>query len=201
MAIALGLLLCAGSATFYFWDYVSALWLPFLVVFFRRAIWRLAYRFCFFLVIVPFMPDRFRHEYFKLIAALKHATVVYGEDAAAIWKWAPWWLRVPMALGGAVLSGLGAFALLILPVHVGKVPFVGGWLRETGVPYLMRSATAHGIELNLPAAWKGTPEHIRQRLKKPYMRLWWWTARRLVRSRQAIGRRTLRRLKKKARNK
>lgn len=201
MAIVAILLLCAGSTMFFYWDDLSALWLPLLVVFLRRAIWRVVYRFFWFMLLLPIMPERARHAYFKLVGAMKHAAVVYSADVVAMWKWAPWWLRVLMALVGAMLSGLAALVLLVIPVHVGKIPFIGVWLKEVGTPALMRSAAARGIELNVPPAWKSAPAHIREFFRKPYMRLWWWTARRLVRTRQAVGRRTLRRLKRKAHSK
>lgn len=198
MAVALALLIGAGSAMFFYWHHVSGFLLPLGVVFFRRVIWHVALRFCLLMFAMPLMSSSTRRAYFKLIAEIKRATVVYGEDLIALWKWSPWWLRLPTLLLGAVFAGLAAFVLLVVPVHVSKIPFAGAWLRETCIPWLMRTAAMRGIERNVSPAWRKVPRSIRRHLEKPFTRLWWWTAWHLVETSQMLGPHSIRRRKKEA---
>ncbi len=189
MAIVLILLLATGSVLFFYLDDAWALGLPAFYFVGRQAAVRLVWRACWFLVILSVMPDDWRHAYMHLCNVWKQLSMHIAQEVRIVWDWAPWPLKALMIVAAAMCSGLCAFTLFIVPVHVTNIPFVGLWLRDTGLPYLMRSATAKSIELNLPVAWVSMPTYVRQRVRKPYMRVWWWTARRLVHSRQALGRR------------
>lgn len=68
-------------------------------------------------------------------------------------------------------SGVLAFLLLVVfPVRVQNVPFVGHWLKQVAIPYLMRAAAARGVELNMPKLWGKVPAFLRE----PAERVFWW---------------------------
>jgi hypothetical protein len=87
--VAAVLLLCAGAvAIFYFGTFWGVL-IPLTLVFFQRAGWRILYKLLWLLIVIPFMPEKWRHAYFEL---------------------------------------------------AGKIPFVGVWMQEVAMPYLMANS-------------------------------------------------------------
>lgn len=187
IAIAFALLLLIGGGASLFYDSFVPL-LVAAVVFFSR---RFAGRFVWDIFVVPLMPEWARHAYFSAIRALKRAAVLAFIGVRMLWIVSPWPVRAALVLASALAAGLTAFILLVIPVPLGKVPFIGPWLREIVMPYLLRTATAKSIEMHVPEAWRRIPLRLRRTLSWPYMRLWRFSARWAVRTRQAIGRRSL----------
>jgi hypothetical protein len=188
--VAAVLLLCAGAVAIFYFDSFWGVLIPLTLVFFQRAGWRILYKLLWLLIVIPFMPEKWRHAYFELAKEISQVALRGWNVTQRIWVHAPWWLRVIMSLSGACASGVVALFFLVIPVHVGKIPFVGVWMQEVAMPYLMQTAAARGIEANIPLVWRRMPGAIRLRFDSRYRRLWWWTARWGVRTRQAVGRRT-----------
>lgn len=186
------LLFCAGCALFYYYSSPEAFALPALVLFLRRAAWKIAYRFFWVFLILPFVPDMWRHKGEKLKRQAYLFARLFARMGRRVWHVSPRPVRFVFSILGALLSGIVAFVCIVLvPVRIQHIPFVGAWLREAGIPYLMRTAAAKQVELYLPEVWKTMPGRVRKVIDCVYRRIWWRTARYAVRTRQVLGRRAL----------
>ncbi len=184
IVVIVAILLTGAGVAVFFSPEVAAIVLAVVAIIFRRFIGKIVW-----LLSLMVMPMKWRRAYQALAKSLTHATLERFEVVRVRWIQATWPIRFAMLIAGGLCGGFAAFVLLIMPVHVGKIPFIGIWMREVATPYLMRSATLKGLEAHVPLAWKRIPAQIRAAVSGPYMRLWWYTARKLVGTRQALGKR------------
>lgn len=184
IVFAVLLLLSAGVAGIIYVAQIFGLLIPGGILVCRQAI----SKFLWYFVVRPFMPDHLRHEYHDMVHKVNQ--LVGKEVAALIWLWhyEPRWVKALIAACGALSSGAIAGVFILSPGSISHVPLIGHWLSDTVAPYFMRSAAFRIADEHVPKAWKRIPVHIRDRVHKPFKRLWWKTARHGVRTRQLVGR-------------
>ena len=183
------LLTCGGIALFYYYSSEAGLALPALSVFLRRAGIRLVSRFL-WVLLLPFLPIMWRNWGRELKAEFNDSVRYMGLQAQRLLRESPTPIRALLFVLYAVCAGITAFVLLVLvPIRVQNIPFVGMWLRETAVPYLMRAAAARGVEFHLPRMWQKVPRFIRVPIGRAHWWILWHTADFAVRTRQASARR------------
>ena len=110
-------------------------------------------------------------------------------DALECWNVLPEWLRVPAGLLAGMCAGSVLFVLSFVPFKSELMVFADSTIRGRVVPFLSRIAAARGIRRLTPDAWREAPDTWRTKAERKYLHLWWWTMRRLIRKRMAIGRR------------
>ena len=155
------LLTCGGIALFYYYSSEAGLALPALSVFLRRAGLRLAWKFLWILAL-PFLPIMWRNRGRVLKAEFNYSVRYMGLQAKRLWQQSPKPIRALLFVLYSIGAGIAVFfVLVIVPGRVQDIPFVGMWLRQTAVPYLMRAAAARGVEFHLPQMWQKVPRFIR----------------------------------------
>lgn len=182
VAFIVALLLCAGIAVFFYEHFIAAMSIVLILSFRRFVFWVL-----WVLFVIPFMPEHWRH-------VLEHGFLKIRRWIVAVleWVWLTWKhghieRRAFMSVCGACACGGLAGVLIFSPGSITRIPLVGQWLSDTVMPYLMRTAAFKTVEANIPEAWKHVPEEVRPLIRRPFVRLWWKTARKGVLTRQMLG--------------
>lgn len=194
IAVVLVLLL-ASAGLLYYYDIGYGFFSVLLVGFTEKTAMRWGKKLLITLLIYPLLPDSVRRWIDEAAFTVKHAILRFFDRRVQDWEYAPWWMRLIMLMIGAMLAGLIAAILLILPVHVRKIPYAGEVLQKRIVPWLLHRSAIGQVEKKIPEAAKVLPIYVRRTLGHAYLWLWWKTAVPLFESRQSLSTAMERRLK------
>lgn len=187
------LALCvAGVAVFFYLGFEYEFLLAFAFLFSKRFVSRYLSKLLIIPVIYMLLPEAWRHKIDAWLLVYRNNVKRAFNACVSTWKWAPWWLRAIMAIVCAIVAGVTVVVCIFIPVPVKKFPFIGEAMRRQVIPYLMHQSALRGLDDQLPEIVTRIPRGIRDTARKYYMRLWWKTARKLVKTRQGLGRNMVR---------
>ncbi len=176
----------AGAGLFFYFGFEYAVYLPFFSLFAQRAVSRFAFKFLLLLLIYPLLPDSWRRAIERTARRYKKYCAWCMQQAIDLWKGGAWWVRLIIVVIGALCAGLFAGILLIMPVHVRRVPLVGEALQKKTIPWLLHRSALGELDKRLPDVAKTIPLMIRRTVGHYYHKLWWATAKPLWESRQTL---------------
>lgn len=160
----------------------------------RSVYWRVGINRLLFIILlagIPIMLRRRTRDYIEqLLGQLRGWFGRRWTGTVRVWTHLPVWLRtflgvgvVAAALAVTILSGVVLWVIAVLP-FLAKTT-VGLYL----VRYLSNIAAARGVREIAPLLWRAVPGGLRKWIESHYRQLWWWTMRRIVKSRRRVTRR------------